>query len=224
MAPARRGWPRASASSITCSSCSPHGAFDLSVDAKGDLHVDQHHTVEDTAFAWARRSPQALGDKTGIRRYGHFTLPMEETLCTPAVDLGGRPYLVFRPPSPARRRSATSTASWSSTSGRPLPPTPCATCTSCSTTAATATTSPRRSSRAWPARCAWPSNRPAHHRRAQHQGHAHVVVVALSLYSRDQTWSRRPASGRSTRDAPRAGLLPAKRPSDTQPPNIALGE
>jgi imidazoleglycerol-phosphate dehydratase len=73
-----------------------HGAFDLRVTAKGDLHVDQHHTVEDVGICFGQALKQALGDKSGIRRYGHFTLPMEETLVTTAVDLSGRYFLVFR--------------------------------------------------------------------------------------------------------------------------------
>jgi imidazoleglycerol-phosphate dehydratase len=72
-----------------------HGALDLTVEAKGDLHVDQHHTVEDVGICLGQAVKQALGDKAGIRRYGHFTLPMEETLCTTAIDLSGRYYLVF---------------------------------------------------------------------------------------------------------------------------------
>ena len=75
-----------------------HGALDLTVEAKGDLHVDQHHTVEDTGICLGQAIKQALGDKAGIRRYGHFTLPMEETLCTTAIDLSGRYYLVFNAP------------------------------------------------------------------------------------------------------------------------------
>src|SRR5688572_23326142 len=72
-----------------------HSQFDLTVKAEGDLQVDQHHTVEDVGIClgWAIR--QALGDKAGIRRYGHFTLPMEETLVTTAIDLSGRYFLVF---------------------------------------------------------------------------------------------------------------------------------
>jgi imidazoleglycerol-phosphate dehydratase len=75
-----------------------HGVFDLTVEAKGDLHVDQHHTVEDTGICLGQAIKQALGDKAGIRRYGHFTLPMEETLVTTAIDLSGRYYLVFNAP------------------------------------------------------------------------------------------------------------------------------
>ncbi|HEY1603197.1 MAG TPA: imidazoleglycerol-phosphate dehydratase HisB [Pirellulales bacterium] len=73
-----------------------HAAIDLKVKAKGDLHVDQHHTVEDVGICFGQALRQALGNKAGIRRYGHFTLPMEETLVTTAVDLGGRYYLVFK--------------------------------------------------------------------------------------------------------------------------------
>jgi imidazoleglycerol-phosphate dehydratase len=72
-----------------------HGAFDLRVAAKGDLEVDHHHTVEDTGICLGQALKQALGDKAGIRRYGHFTLPMEETLATVAVDLSGRYALAW---------------------------------------------------------------------------------------------------------------------------------
>ena len=72
-----------------------HSAIDLTVKAKGDLHVDAHHTVEDVGICFGQALKQALGDKSGIRRYGHFTLPMEETLATTAIDLSGRYYLVF---------------------------------------------------------------------------------------------------------------------------------
>jgi imidazoleglycerol-phosphate dehydratase len=73
-----------------------HGAFDLTVQAKGDLHVDQHHTVEDTGICLGMALRDALGDKQGIRRYGHFSLPMEETLVTSAIDLSGRYAFVFQ--------------------------------------------------------------------------------------------------------------------------------
>jgi imidazoleglycerol-phosphate dehydratase len=77
-----------------------HGSLDLSIKAVGDLTVDQHHTVEDVGICFGQALKQALGDKAGIRRYGHFTLPMEETLVTTAVDLSGRYYLVFQAPFP----------------------------------------------------------------------------------------------------------------------------
>jgi imidazoleglycerol-phosphate dehydratase len=73
-----------------------HGAIDLTVKAAGDLQVDQHHTVEDTGICLGQAVRQALGDKAGIRRYGHFALPMEEALVTAAIDLGGRAVFVFQ--------------------------------------------------------------------------------------------------------------------------------
>ncbi len=72
-----------------------HAAIDLTVAARGDLHVDQHHTVEDVGICLGQALRQALGDKSGIRRYGHFTLPMDETLVTSAIDLSGRYWFVF---------------------------------------------------------------------------------------------------------------------------------
>jgi imidazoleglycerol-phosphate dehydratase len=80
-----------------------HGGFDLRVEATGDLHVDDHHTVEDVGICLGQAFRQALGDKAGIRRYGHFTLPMEETLVTVAVDLSGRYFLVFRADMPSAK-------------------------------------------------------------------------------------------------------------------------
>lgn len=71
-----------------------HGLFDLSVTAKGDLHVDQHHTVEDTGICLGQAIKQALGDKKGIVRYGSMTLPMEDTLVTSALDLSGRYWFI----------------------------------------------------------------------------------------------------------------------------------
>jgi imidazoleglycerol-phosphate dehydratase len=72
-----------------------HASVNLKVDAQGDLDVDQHHTVEDVGICIGRALLEALGDKSGIRRYGHFTLPMEETLVTAAIDLSGRYFFVF---------------------------------------------------------------------------------------------------------------------------------
>ena len=73
-----------------------HGLFDLEVSVKGDLEVDCHHTIEDTGIVLGTAIAEALGDKTGIRRYGYFILPMDETLAPSAVDLSGRPYLNFQ--------------------------------------------------------------------------------------------------------------------------------
>ncbi len=80
-----------------------HSATDLSIQGQGDLHVDQHHTVEDTGICLGQAVRQALGDKAGIRRYGHATLPMEETLVTTAVDLSGRHVLKFHAPMPTSK-------------------------------------------------------------------------------------------------------------------------
>ncbi len=73
-----------------------HGAFDLTLQAKGDLDVDQHHTVEDVGIVIGQLFAQALGDRKGINRAGYFVLPMDETLAVVAVDLGGRPALVYK--------------------------------------------------------------------------------------------------------------------------------
>lgn len=72
-----------------------HGLFDLDVDVKGDLDVDCHHTVEDTGIVLGQSIAKALGDKAGIKRYGSFLLPMDETLALCAIDLSGRPYLKY---------------------------------------------------------------------------------------------------------------------------------
>jgi imidazoleglycerol-phosphate dehydratase len=73
-----------------------HSAIDLQVRARGDLHVDQHHTVEDVGICLGQALQQAVGNKQGIRRYGDCLLPMDETLVSVAIDLSGRAYLVFR--------------------------------------------------------------------------------------------------------------------------------
>ena len=72
-----------------------HGLFDLKVNVAGDLAVDCHHTIEDTGIVLGNAIKEAVGDKKGIRRYGSWILPMDETLVLCAVDLSGRPYLVF---------------------------------------------------------------------------------------------------------------------------------
>jgi len=71
-----------------------HSLIDLDVTTEGDLHIDEHHTVEDTALVLGTALAQALGDRAGIQRFGSATVPMDEALATAAVDVGGRPYAV----------------------------------------------------------------------------------------------------------------------------------
>ena len=75
-----------------------HGGFDLTVNTVGDLEIDAHHTMEDTALALGTAFAEALGDKAGIRRYGSAVVPMDEVLVQAAVDLSGRPYVVHDEP------------------------------------------------------------------------------------------------------------------------------
>jgi imidazoleglycerol-phosphate dehydratase len=72
-----------------------HGFFDLRVTATGDLHIDDHHTVEDVGIVLGRAFRQALGDRSGIRRFGNATVPLDEALCTAVVDISGRAYLAY---------------------------------------------------------------------------------------------------------------------------------
>lgn len=72
-----------------------HGLFDLEINAKGDLQVDGHHTIEDVGICLGKAFEKALGDKEGIVRYGFFVLPMNEALATVSLDISGRPYLAY---------------------------------------------------------------------------------------------------------------------------------
>ena len=127
-----------------------HSRFGLAVKCSGDTYVDGHHTVEDIGLALGGALSECLGDKRGIRRYGHIILPMDEALILCAVDLSGRPC-------PIRRRSrarawAISTPSWRGNSCRRWQTAPAWRCTSASWTGRTATTSSRPCSRPWAAR------------------------------------------------------------------------
>jgi imidazoleglycerol-phosphate dehydratase len=72
-----------------------HGVFDLAISAKGDLHIDAHHTVEDVGIALGQAFAKAIGDKSGVRRYGHAYVPLDEALSRAVVDLSGRPGLEY---------------------------------------------------------------------------------------------------------------------------------
>ncbi len=72
-----------------------HGLFDLAIHADGDLHVDEHHTVEDVALVLGSALAEALGDRSGIQRFGNSTVPMDESIATAVIDVGGRPYSVI---------------------------------------------------------------------------------------------------------------------------------
>jgi imidazoleglycerol-phosphate dehydratase len=80
-----------------------HGFFDLRIDAKGDTHIDDHHTVEDIGIVLGEALKQALGKKEGVRRFGTAWVPLDETLAQVTVDLSGRPYLVYNVKLPHRR-------------------------------------------------------------------------------------------------------------------------
>lgn len=83
-----------------------HSLIDLTVKAKGDLHIDQHHTVEDVGICLGKALAEAIGDKKGIVRYGSMTLPMEETLVTAALDLSGRSWFVWNVTIPTEKIGA----------------------------------------------------------------------------------------------------------------------
>jgi imidazoleglycerol-phosphate dehydratase len=85
---------------------SKHGFFDLTIKAKGDTEIDDHHTVEDIGIVLGEALKQALGKKEGIRRFGWSSVPLDETLAQVTVDLSGRPYLVYRVALPQRRIKA----------------------------------------------------------------------------------------------------------------------
>jgi imidazoleglycerol-phosphate dehydratase len=82
---------------------SRHSLIDLTVRAQGDLHIDDHHTVEDVGIALGQALAKALGDKAGIRRYGHFRLAMDDTQVACALDLSARPFLVWNLPFPTAK-------------------------------------------------------------------------------------------------------------------------
>ncbi|MEW6225472.1 MAG: imidazoleglycerol-phosphate dehydratase HisB [Chloroflexota bacterium] len=88
------------------SSLAHHGLFDLELRATGDLHVDEHHTVEDVALVLGSAFAEALGDRAGIRRFGDSAVPMDEAVATAVIDVGGRPYAVIDLPFRGERAGA----------------------------------------------------------------------------------------------------------------------
>ena len=90
-----------------------HGGFGLSVKVKGDLYVDDHHTIEDTGIVLGKAFSEALGDKSSIERFGSFYVPMDEALAFASIDISGRPYLVFDSDFPQEKcGDYTSTMTW----------------------------------------------------------------------------------------------------------------
>ena len=83
---------------------SKHGLIDLTIKAKGDIEIDDHHTVEDTGIVLGKAFKQALGDMRGIRRYGQASVPMDESLAAISLDMSGRPYLVYKAEFPKKSR------------------------------------------------------------------------------------------------------------------------
>ncbi len=151
---------------------SRHSLIDLTVETKGDLHIDQHHTVEDTGLAIGEALAKALGDKRGIRRYADALSPMDETLTRVALDISGRPFLVWKTAFTQKRLGEMDTEmfehwfhSFAQTAGLTLHVE--------TLYGATTTTSPKRPSRGSPVRCARRSRSiRASGRGAEHQGHA----------------------------------------------------
>ena len=142
-----------------------HASFDLTVTARGDVDIEGHHTIEDTAIVLGSALGQALGDKKGIRRFGDAFIPMDETLAHAAVDLSGRPYFVHvgEPEFMVKFTIAGSAVPYHTVINRHVssrwPSTPGSPCTCAPSTDATRTTSPRRSTRRLPVRCARRSSR-----------------------------------------------------------------
>ena len=133
---------------------SRHSLIDMTVKAEGDLHIDDHHTVEDTGIALGQAIAKALGERRGITRYASIDLAMDETLTRAAVDVSGRPFLVWNVEFSARQRSARSTPNWCASSSRRWRRMPASRCMSSISTAPTTITSPRPASRRWRGCCA----------------------------------------------------------------------
>jgi imidazoleglycerol phosphate dehydratase HisB len=132
---------------------SRHSLIDVTLKVEGDLHIDQHHTTEDSAIALGQAIAEALGDKAGIGRYGQAYSPMDETLARVALDISGRPYLVWK-----ARFTQEKLGEWDTELiehwFHSVAQAPGSRCTSSCSTARTTTTCAKRSTRASPGRCA----------------------------------------------------------------------
>ena len=104
-----------------------HGLIDLDIEAKGDLHIDGHHTVEDVGITLGQAVAKAVGDKKGMRRYGHAYVPLDEALSRVVIDFSGRPGLVMNVPFKSGMIGALRHASWPTSSSRASPTTRCVT-------------------------------------------------------------------------------------------------
>lgn len=135
-----------------------HALIDLTIKAEGDLHIDAHHTVEDTGITLGQAIKQALGDKTGIRRYGHFDLVMDEARSTVALDLSNRPYLIWDVRFSLQRLGDMDTELFQEFS-TPSPKAQESHSTAKTATGQTITTSSKACSRPLPAHCVWPWKR-----------------------------------------------------------------
>ena len=210
-----------------------HGLFDLTVRAKGDLHIDFHHTTEDVGIVLGQAFAKAIGDKRGIRRFGHALVPMDEALAEAAVDISGRPFLVLNADFGARK-----SARWTPNCSRnffvPWRSTPWSRCISPRAPATTPTMSRRPASRPPLERCAWRrSSIRARRRDPLHQGGAMRIWTApISGRRRAHSGARgflvrRPVFGPIWLAAHRAwipagsGLACVCRGDDPPPPPVA---
>jgi hypothetical protein len=151
-----------------------HGMIDLEVEARGDLHIDAHHTVEDVGITLGQALAKAVGDKKGIRRYGHAYVPLDEALSRVVVDFSGRPGLTFNVDFSRAHDRRVRRGPHPGILPGPGQSRPVSRCTSTTCAARTPTTSARRCSRPSAARCAWrpkPTRAPGR-QRAVHQGSA----------------------------------------------------
>lgn len=162
-----------------------HSLIDMTIRAKGDYHIDDHHTVEDTGIALGQALAQALGDKKGIRRYGECHLPMDDAQVRCALDLSARPYLVWNVEIPTQKIGSFDTELVREFSP-PLPPMAASPCISTNCMVLTAITSSKPPLRPWPAPCVWrwkptranltPSRPPKGHFKRHHGICGHTAV------------------------------------------------